>query len=30
MPNMNELQGYCVFRFGGADSIVNNDDIGLS
>ena len=25
-----ELQGHCVFRFSGAGSIVNNDDIGLS
>ena len=25
-----EQQGYCVFRFGGADTIVNNKDIGLS
>ena len=24
-----ELQGYCVFHFGGADSIANDDDIGL-
>ena len=24
-----ELQGYCLFSFGGADSIVNNNDIGL-
>ena len=25
-----ELRGYCVFLFGEADSIVNNNDIGLS
>ena len=24
-----ELRGYSVFRFSGAGSIVNNDDIGL-
>ena len=24
-----ELRGYCVFCFSGADSIVNNYDIGL-
>ena len=29
MPNMN-YEGYPVFRFSGTDSIVNNDDIGLS
>ena len=25
-----ELRGYCVFRFSEVDSIVNNDDVGLS
>ena len=29
MPNMN-YEVYCKFRFGGADSIENDDDIGLS
>ena len=24
-----ELRGHCMFRFGGADSIVNNNDIGF-